>query len=406
MTTSYGVGSSLVDGLFSSSLGSTQNAQLDSFAQNNLVKGLQLYSDQKYNEAIQVFKRAIGYSPKSSAAINAYDYMAKAYINLGDQKSAIEAYQKSIVADPSQDAAHTSLANLYYSQGDYGKALKQYQQAAKLNPSGANYFSLGQGYLADGQYDNALQAFNTVRRQAPTDPYGDFGKGQVYAKQGMYADAISAFQRAIKIDPGYWNAYSEMGYALADTGQLKQAQDIVTNTLQANAPDLATQLSTYIDSKTKPQILGNTYSDIGTPFLTVPGPGTKVSNLGSLNLVNPDTTQTFSISFQFSKPMDQSSVENLTNWTITRASGKYLSDTYNYGQTTPSSEVMLPYNPTGVIYDSKTMIATVLFSVTQNSSANGTIDPSHIQFTFNGTDANGLAMDPKANEYTGFTGVA
>jgi hypothetical protein len=48
----------------------------------------------------------------------------------------------------------------------------------------------------------------------------------------------------------------------------------------------------------------------------------------------------------------------------------------------------------------------VLFSVSQNSTADGTIDPSHIKFSFNGKDATGMTMDPKANEYTGFSGFA
>lgn len=404
MTTTYGVSSSLVDTLFTSS--STQSSQMDSYAQSNLVKGLNLYSAGKFTQAISVFKRAIGYSPQSSAAINAYDYMAKAYLQLGDTHSAINTYKKSLVADSSQDVTHTSLANLYYSQGDYANALKQYQAAAKLNPSGANLYSLGQGYMADGQNTNAMKVFNQVRQSAPNQPYGDFGMGQVYAKQGQYADAIASFQKAIKIDSKYWNAYSEMGYALVDSGQTAQAKDIVTNTLQANAPNLATQLSAYIDSKTKPQMTTMTYSGYASSFLSVLGPGTQVSNMGNLDLVNANASATFSISFQFSKQMDQTSVENLQNWTITRSTGKFLSDTYNFGQATPSTEVMLPYNPTGVIYDPKTNIATVLFSVQQNSTANGTIDPSHIQFTFNGKDVNGLSMDPKANQYTGFSGFA
>lgn len=403
MTTTYGVNSSLIDSMYASSV--SQSGQLDSYAQNALVKGLQLFSDGRYEKAIATFKQAVGYSPSSSAAINAYDYMAKSYMQLGDTRSAIAAYKKSIVTDSGNDATYVSLGNLYYGQQDYASAVKSYEKAAKLNASATNLYSLGQGYMANGQFNQAMSAFNKVRQMAPGDPYGNFGMGQVFAKQGQYGEAIAAFQKAIKIDPKDWNAYSEMGYAYVDSGQFGQANDVLT-TLQSNSPSLAGQLSTYIDSKTKPQMVDSFYQQMNTPFLTSLKAGTKVAYLGNLNLLNADASATFTISFQFNKQMDASSVENVRNWTMTRASSPLASESYNYAQPTPSTEVLLPYNPSGVVYDPSSQTATLFFSVTQNSTADGTIDPSHIQFTFNGKDANGMAMDSKANSYTGFSGFA
>lgn len=394
----------LGDSLFTASL--PQSGQMDSYAQSTLVKALQLYSDGKYAKAINVFQQAIGYSPTSTAAINAYDYMAKSYQQMGETQKAIDTYKKSIVADSSKDATYTSLANIYYSKGDYTSAVKNYEKAAKLNDSSANLYSLGQGYMADGQYSNALKSFEQVRRVAPAQPYGDFGMGQVYAKQGQYQDAIAAFQKAIKLAPQYWNAYSEMGYALADSGQLDKAKAIVTTLQNNNSTSLASQLNVYIYGKTKPQMTGYSFGNLGTPFMTTLGPGTKVSNLGNLNLVVADATQTFSVTFQFSKPMDSASVQDVLNWTITRASGTFASDNYNYGLPVSSTETLLPYRPTAVVYDKDKLTATVLFAVTQNSAADATIDPSHIQFTFNGKDTTGLAMDTSADQYTGFSGFA
>ncbi|MDR3395082.1 MAG: tetratricopeptide repeat protein [Parasulfuritortus sp.] len=384
---------------------SSQSAQLDSYAQNALAKALDLYTNKKYTQAIAVFKQAIGYSPSSSTAINAYNYMAQSYLQLGDNNSAINTYKKSLVADPSQDATHTSLAKIYYSQGNYSSAVNEFAKAAKLNPSSGNIYSLGQGYMADGQYNNAMKEFAQVRRMAPNQSYGDFGMGQVYAKQGQYSDAIASFQKAIKINPKDWNAYSEMGYALADSGQLAQAQQVVS-TLQPNNANLSSQLSTYIYGKTKPQMTSKAYSMFGSPLLTVMGPGTKVADLGNYNMVNPNAQQTFSVAFQFSKPMDVASVQNVQNWTISRSSGTSLSQDYNYGMPIQPTEVSLPYNPTSVVYDPSSFTATVLFSINQNATADATIDPSHIQFGFNGKDITGMTMDPKANEYTGFSGFA
>jgi hypothetical protein len=60
--------------------------------------------------------------------------------------------------------------------------------------------------------------------------------------------------------------------------------------------------------------------------------------------------------------------------------------------------------PKQVTYDPVNREATLVFSLTQNSSADGIIDPSHLVFKFKGTDQNGKAMDPLADQYDGFKG--
>ena len=67
-----------------------------------------------------------------------------------------------------------------------------------------------------------------------------------------------------------------------------------------------------------------------------------------------------------------------------------------------------PWNPipTYVIYDTDTQTATLGFTITQNETADGTIDPSHIVFTFDGEDVYGLSISGNGDEYSGFSGSA
>ncbi len=57
-------------------------------------------------------------------------------------------------------------------------------------------------------------------------------------------------------------------------------------------------------------------------------------------------------------------------------------------------------------YDADSYTATIGFTIHQNETADGTIDPSHIVFKFDGEDAYGVSMDEDADEYSGFSGVA
>jgi len=81
-------------------------------------------------------------------------------------------------------------------------------------------------------------------------------------------------------------------------------------------------------------------------------------------------------------------------------------EAYNFGLPIPSTEVSLPALPTSVYYDSETWTATVKFTVTQNATADGTIDPSHIDFKFMGKDLYGNKMDPTGDQYSTFSGIA
>lgn len=396
------------DSLFITS--ASQSAQMEGIAQRLLVNALTSFTAKNYDQAIATFKQAIGLAPTSTTAINAYDYMARSYVQKGDNQSAIKAYQQSIKADPNQDATYTSLANIYYSQGNYNDALAQYRKAAQLNPSSANLYSLGQGYLAAGQYSSAANQFDALRGQEPTSPAGDFGLGLTYAKQGLTADALDSFQRAISIKADYWEAYSEMGYALANSGQFDKAREIIS-TLQDNASSknnasyLAGTLNSYINQKQPPAMLAVYSSNNYAVFPTAVGPGAQLANLSSY-LSNAGDQQTFAMIFQFSKQMDRNSIENTLNWSITRPGGTGQGDGYNYGLPTPATEVSLATHPAGVFYDSTNLTATVLFTITQNATADGTIDPSHIKFSFGGKDVFGLSMNSKADAYSGFSGFA
>ena len=61
--------------------------------------------------------------------------------------------------------------------------------------------------------------------------------------------------------------------------------------------------------------------------------------------------------------------------------------------------------PEHVYYDAERLTATVYFTLKQNESADGTIDPSHVEFKFTGKDSYGFTMNTQNDQFTGFSGV-
>lgn len=378
-----------------------QSAQLESQAQRAVTRGLDLFGEQKYDDAIKEFRRAIALVPNSSLALDAYKQIGQSYTQKNDAEGAIAAYKQAISFDPNDSETRIALGNIYYFDDRYSEAQKEYEQAVRIDPSAANRFSLGQAYLSNGNYTEAELQFKRVQTMAPGEPSGSYGLGQVYARQERATEAIDSFQKAIDAQRDFWDAYVEMGYVLADQGKIDEAQKLASTLADGDAQRSAT-LTAYIYEKSRPKMVA--VSGEGS-FPTSLSRGTMVLALGSY-LANAEASQTFSMIFNFNKEMDQSSVENVLNWTVGRSIGTGLGDGYNFNLGIPETEISLPRHPVGVYYDTASYTATIWFEVRQNASADGTIDPSHIQFTFSGTDRFGQKISAEADQYTGFSGIA
>jgi len=383
---------------------SNRTAQMNNFALRELDKGLSQFTGKNYELAIDYFNKAIRLSPGTDTAVNAYDFKARTLLSQGNKQAAIESYQAALKIDPTRDDLHALLGNIYTTEQRFEDAVASYEQAVTKNPTAANRYSLGQGYLATGRLDEASAQFEFVRQLSPTEPFGNFGLGLVNARQERFDFAIEAFDAAIAIKSDYWQAYAEKGYALVDSGEPLQALDIA-QTLATNDEALATQLSQYVYEKSQPKMTATYVSPMYAFFASTQGPGTQLAGLNAyLNTANAQLT--FSMVFQFSKPMDAASVENVFNWSIARATGSGRGDGYNLDMQLKDTEVTLPAQPQAVYYDQKELTATVLFNLRQNDTATATIDPSHINFTFTGKDSLGVSMDKSADMYSGFSSFA
>lgn len=386
------------DNLFSATVVGSQ--QLESMANDALKSGIDRYMRQDYKGAIAEFQRSLGLSQGSEYAVDAANYMARAYMALDDSKGVVESYETAIRLAPLRDDGYVNLGNYYFAQERYDEAAQTYEKAVKINASADNRFALGQAYLQIGRYADAEYQFSEVSRLEPDKPNGSYGLGLSYSKQERYEDAIRSFEKAVNLDSRFYDAYAEMGYAYADLGLMEEAQRQV-DFLKLVDPELADSLSTYMYQADPPEF-NFAYS---TDFNLSMPMRTPLSALDAY-LSAANTEKTFTMKFQFDKQMDRESVQNVFNWRIGRSTGSGPGEAYNYGLSIPDTEVSLSPFPDQVIYDAEAMTATVYFTIRQNADADGTIDPAHIEFQFRGKDVYGLSMKDDADQFSGFSGVA
>ncbi|MEE8481126.1 MAG: tetratricopeptide repeat protein, partial [Desulfobacterales bacterium] len=369
--------------LFSATI--QNSANLESLSNSALSNGIDLYIQKDYRGAIREFQRSIGLSPNSSYSTQATEYMANAYLKLDDAENAIKTYKRAISLNTTNDELHIKLGNLYYTQERYQEAQNEYEKAVELYPTAKSHYSLGQAYLETGRYMDAHTQFSKVHRLDPKSPNGRYGIGLAYSKQERYEDAIRMFKDVIGRKKDFYDAYAEMGYAYADLGRMDEAQKIV-DFLDRKESGLADILGGYMYKVDPPKF---TFVHATSTFLRTMPRNTLLSTLDDY-LANANASKTFTMIFQFDKEMDRESVEDRFNWTIKRSTGSGPGEAYNFGFSVPDTETTISIFPDYVYYDAKALSATVKFTIKQNENADGTIDPSHIEFSFKGKDKYGL----------------
>ncbi len=391
----YGV---TADDLFVNSF--QQQYQMEALSNQALSKGIDLYTKKDYEGATKEFKRAINLNPTSDYSVDATKYLAQSYLKLEKTDNAIEAYQDTLKRKPDRDDLQLELGNVLYAEDRYEEAVQAYKRAVDINPSSKNLFSLAQGQMQTDQYESARETFNTVIRMEPYSAHGYLGLGQAYAKEGEYDRAMEQFEEALGKQSDYYEAYAEMGYAYADMGEIDEAQELA-EFLEDKDDDLSALLNGYINKVEPPKMLlawGTSSFRYTNSFQT------PISAMDSY-FETADASKSMNIKILFNKDMDRDSVENPLNWNISRAQGSGPVQTYNFGESIPDTEISIEPIPDYILYDAESKTATISFTIQQNSTADGTIDPSHIVFKFNGEDTEGIKIDSDHDEFSGFSRV-
>lgn len=124
-----------------------------------------------------------------------YARIGDANIKKGDQAAAEAAYKKAIDTDPKLADPYTSLAILYNGQKKFDEATAMSTKANELLGSSAT----------------------------GGDPAVVYNQGIIFWNAGKYPEAKAEFEKVIKLDPKYAEAYYRLGMANVNLGQLPDA---------------------------------------------------------------------------------------------------------------------------------------------------------------------------------------
>lgn len=188
---------------------------------NHFVDGITYDLNQNYAAALLSYQEALLYD-SSAAAI--YLNMARDYIRLGKQESAILTLKRCIRWNPDHIETRELLAQIYIAQRKWPHAEKMYHEILGIdNGSHDAYFSLALLYLQLNKKEQAAEMYKGLLALQPIpDPQILLDLGELQIEMYKYQDADSTFKKLIEVAPEEGLSYYGAGLAreaLKDTVQ-------------------------------------------------------------------------------------------------------------------------------------------------------------------------------------------
>ncbi len=149
--------------------------------------GLAAFNDGNYDKAVQYYTEAAKYNYNEGRT---YQLLSKAYLEKSDTTRALTALQEGLTKFPEDNGILVEMTNIYITTGKTDDAMRYLDLAIEQDPSNESFYFV-KGSLLDG-----------------------FGQQEA---------AIESYEKAIELNPGYFNAYYNLGALFYNNG-VKQVE--------------------------------------------------------------------------------------------------------------------------------------------------------------------------------------
>jgi len=202
------------------------NLELDK-ALDYSEKGLELFSEKKYDKAIEAFVESIKLDPN-----NAFVWNYKGLVLFRKKKydEAIEAFDESIKLDPDNALVWNYKGLALFRKKKYDEAIESFDESIRLDTNYA-WVRNNKGLVLYNQqkYDDAIEAFDESIRLDPKYAWAWYHKGSALEELKKYDEAIIAFEESTALDQNNAYAWNHKGNVLKLLGRDKEVDIAFAN---------------------------------------------------------------------------------------------------------------------------------------------------------------------------------
>ncbi len=195
-----------------------------------------LFLDLDNKKAISDFNAALAIDPKDSDS-----NVGLGRAKIGDEKydDAIKYFDKALELDPRSAYAFHNRAYTFFLKNDFEAAIQDYDRSIAIDPSAGRFLDRGNAYYGKGAKTEALEDFNRALDLEPNNYDGLIARGEYYADAAEYEKAIIDFESAIRIDGTKTDGYFDRGYTLIDLNSFDAAVADFTKVIELDPKNSA-----------------------------------------------------------------------------------------------------------------------------------------------------------------------
>jgi len=185
-----------------------------------------LYSQAKHEEAEAVYRRALGYNPRSTSLLYTFGTML---LERGRIMPAVKYLRKAVEIDPENAMAHSTLGLALPvqsdDQGSRREALRHLEEAVAIDPDNAQvrgnlaifHYHDAQGLMKQGEGVRARVLLQQVVELAPDGTAGRYDLAVLFHREGNHKASVEQLSEILRIDPNHVNARKLLGLLRATT---------------------------------------------------------------------------------------------------------------------------------------------------------------------------------------------
>ncbi len=244
------------------------------------LKGIENYDNIYYDEARQLYEKAVALDPTFATA---YLLLANTYGSLGNRKAMYEAFEKAkaysekatekerlyieagyagtvernpekrlrilneiVKKYPQEKRAHLLLGNYFFSRRMFSEAIKEYDKVLELDPNyGMAINQLAYAYMSMENYEKAEEYIKRYAAAFPKEANPLDSLAELYLKMGKLDEAIAKYKEALDVKPDFFQSCSSISYIQALKENYPEAMKWIEQYI-AKAPSPGLKASGYV----------------------------------------------------------------------------------------------------------------------------------------------------------------
>ena len=200
--------------------------------------------ENRYDEAIACFVKAISNSPRSPQL---HLNLGDTYLMRGDCANAITAYHNCLALEPANAMALHNLGKAHQDQGQPKTAIDYYRQSLTIKKDFQQaYYNMAIAHEQLGDLVSAEECYRQAIQLQPDFFFAINNLALVLQTRGQVNEAITCYQQVLQINPDFQQAYNNLGTALQLVGRIEEAINCY-QTFLVMSPNSAEALENIVD---------------------------------------------------------------------------------------------------------------------------------------------------------------